>query len=308
MRAKFVYIFIVIPLFASMLVLSFANDSEFASSATGEEFGDSCQCEEKKYEESETIYSKIDCVDCSCEGAGKKLFAFHGTDANCEDKSTETERYLCYNKYSYATYQCEQYTKASERNKCWMSHPGFSPSYFLGPSGTFVNNYSVMVGGRRTYLLGFDREGKHEVNAGAIESARSALTIRGNSRDLEIDGSLGLSGRENGNIIINSPDGGLYFGTDVEFASFDIDEDHEGVGVVEGNRGTGIEKAWSPSEGDSLIINANYQKMIESDGETNKIMHGVEIENRLRVEDEFRFQGQRLRWSAPIRGDFILYY
>lgn len=194
-------------------------------------------CYPHDYVKSETIYSEINCADCNCVEAGRKLFTFQGTEANCEDAETEAERASCYYLQSFGVYECAEIKDQVKYELCMQKYRGELFKYNTGRAGTLITRSGVFTNGTRTYLNGFDNQGKHIIKTGFTDFFSDAITLRQGTGDVEIGGDFSTSGKELSNLYLLSPNSGIYLSGDVEY-----EPDSEGDMVrVNERMSTGIE-------------------------------------------------------------------
>jgi len=334
------FIFVIMPLFMLAIFLMIADSAQVAVSADKTD----CYCQEKEFIETEIIYKEgVECADCKCWNVGEeKLFAFYGTDADCEEKEIEEERYKCYRDYSHRTYACGQIKDDQEREECFNKYPDSGINiykYYQGDSGTFVNEKKVTIGGRRSYFVGFDRYGEHKIMTGLFDPTGRAMTFREASRDVEFGNNVYVNTEytsaedSSGNLSLLSNYGGTYFTGDVSYEEIDyrvikplatggtITKDLKGMGMVDNSRGNGIDTSDYLTENSysDLLIQANWQNLMaipDTDrvddekigGDPIEFKKGIEVAGDTKTE-EIYFQDNKLLWfEHPIRGNWILYY
>ncbi len=339
-RDKRIFIFVIMPLFISAIFLMIINSAQIAVGADKTD----CYCQEREFTDTEVIYKEgVECADCKCWKAGEeKLFAFYGTDADCEKKETEEERYRCYKEYSHRTYICGQIKDEEEREKCFDKYPDSGVNayiFYQGNSGTFVNEEDMTINGVRTYFTGFDRYGEHKIMTGFLEPTSRVMTLRDASRDIEFGNDMNVNvkytkeeGRD-GTLILLSNYGGTYFTGDVSYDEIDykvvknlpysglVTKNLKGMGMIDNSRGNGIDTSDYLTKGgySDLLMYANWHNLMsipDTDraddtkigGDPIEFKKGIEVAGDTRME-EIYFQDNKLLWfEHPIRGNWILYY
>jgi hypothetical protein len=91
------------------------------------------------------------------------------------------------------------------------------------------------------------------------------------------------------------------------------DPEFEGMGAVDPYRGNGIDISSYVNDQNNLMINADYQNLVQiaAPGQATTIFNkGVKVDGDV-IAPRARgliFQGQRMIWSPPIKGNHIYYY
>ncbi|MCD4694487.1 hypothetical protein K8R62_03975 [bacterium] len=90
------------------------------------------------------------------------------------------------------------------------------------------------------------------------------------------------------------------------------DPEFEGMGIVDPYRGNGIDISSYINDENNIMINADYQNLvtIPAPGEPTIVFDkGVKVDGDVYAASlGFTFQDHELRWSPPIRGNYIYYY
>ena len=206
---KYTPIIIVLVLFVSTLVLALVDFSSIKMGQAKECDG----CQERENIETEYISQDMTCSRCDCSQAGKKMFSFYGTEADCEDMKKEKDRYDCYAKHSLREQTCGHIVDNNLKIQCMERFSSMIYKYYLGPGGTLVNQNNVTIKGDTTILNGFDQYGEHKLMTGTEEARDLAITFRRRSGDVEFNNNLFVPG----DLRINSTYGGVYFGSELVF-------------------------------------------------------------------------------------------
>ncbi len=317
-QEKIIIFILAIPLFVLSLFLVSFGDGLFAIGASDDEEY------RRNTENTETIYERRDCADGACHDSGKKLIEFKGGDAECENYKSEDERMQCYSRNSQSSFSCPNLENSGQVSDCYENNS--SPSFVQnqGGGGTLVVSNSVTVGGSRVYTNGFDCNGEHKIQTGTDAGDSTAITLRENSRDVEYNGNLSTGG--NGTTVL-SEDGGVYFGSEVEYGEDYLNEEEglRGQTMTFYNNFNGLNL--NGCRDMKVMSNHNNTITIPDDGDdyddhpdhpnasilSREIFGAVEIEKGLEVNGDLKadfmyFQGRELKWSQPIRGHFVLYY
>lgn len=272
---------------------------------------------------SETIYKNVNCSGYNCIDEGRKLFSFHGINANCEELSDEAERFACYFRHSYQDYKCGEIKDKAERDKCNDSYRKYPYYYYLGPAGSLIAQRGFWIGGWRTYILGFNFKKEHYIMTEADEAFK-ALTLRENSRDLEFAGDLNTWGT----FQLTSSSTGIYFGAKPEYDEIRYDEKYKGQAIVTKNTANAIRAPkYQYSYLQDLAITANYQAILKTPyGGVNGRLGGkratasfekgvyledwpFKISNQESGSEALYFNNKRVQWTElPIMGKYILYF
>jgi uncharacterized membrane protein YgcG len=295
-REKLIILILALPLLAGALFLSLWREGVLASWAAGNQYGEY---------NTETVYSRCECANCNCNDTGKKLISFKGPDAECEDYDTEEDRMRCYYNNAQASFACPYLESEQEVNDCFEKYNGKVFNYYQGGAGTLVTNQSYTTGGTRMYLGCTDCEKEHQIMTGTDEHSSNVITFRDSSRDVHYGGDIRMMGQIN----IQSELGGAYFGSDVKYGEKDLGNGVKGQGLVHYDNFNGMNLNGC---GD-LKVMANHHNLITVPGEERETFGDIEIEKGLEVNgdikmDRLYFQGRKLIWSQPIRGEWVLYY
>ena len=294
-KEKLIIFLLAVPLCIMPIFLYFLNNT-FSASA------------EDEYK-TETIYECRECSDCNCRDSVKKLISFKGPDADCESYQSEDDRMSCYFKNSHASYVCPDLEDSGALEDCYEKYKGSTFNYYQGGPGTLVANQSVTSNGSRAYFTGYDCNGEHVIRTGAEEPNNSVVTLREGSRDVEYGGDVNI----NGSLILESEQGGVYFGSDVDYSYDDLGHGLRGQTITnyENLNGLNLNRCLDLK----VIANHNHLMTIpgkeRTGGDAPNV--GLEIETGLEVNGDLKaqfmwMQGRFLRWSEPIRGNWILYY
>ncbi len=322
-KEKVITLILSIPLFVLSFFLLSQSSGLLALGASKEY--------QNNTEDTETIYERRECADGVCRDAGKKLIQFKGGDAECENYKSEDERMQCYSRNSQSSFSCTDLENKGEVEDCYEKNGSATFVQNQGGAGTLVVSNSMTVGGSRVYMNGFNCHGEHNVITGTQGDASAAMTFRDGSRDVEYGGSLNTGG--NG-LVVLSEEGGIYFGSDVEYSEGDINSEGlrgQTMTVNGTNNGMNLNKC----RGMQMVSNNNNLITIAEDGDdyedqTDSQYYGrvdspwkiedprypfaaVEIESGLEVNgdmkiDKMIFRDKFLVWSEPIRGHHILMY
>lgn len=314
---------ITIALSISSLILLGINVSDIntALGFSSQGMYDYEMCQEKDYKKSETIYSGIECSGCNCRDNRTKLFTALGTDSDCENTKSESDRIECYGQTSYAKYKCGE--KGLYSQKCYDEYPAYryAPhNYYLGEGGTFINRSNFIIDGIRTYFNGFNNNYTHEIFSDFRNYEWPAITLGKNSRDFQIGGSLDM----NADFQIYGPNSGIYFNNQVRFGvkSYTYnngDTTKNGFGIINTNSASGIESSEYLNKERDILFKANHNNLMifpnDDDKENERryshapdIQKSLEIEGPTNIDKEMYFQDKDLLWSPPIRGHAVLYY
>lgn len=302
-------------LMLSALFLVFFN---FNNSVQG---ADCDTCQGKVLNDTEVIYEKVECVDCDCRDVGNKLFAFFGTEADCDEHDNEHDRMACYEEHSYKEFLCGDLT-GEKRDKCLRSFRAPSLDYNLGSAGTLVAREKIDIGGRRTYILGGDEKGESKIMTSTLEPDGEAIVMHESSRDVDIRGDL-LIGGNRLHIQSDSSQSGIFFGAEPKYSWLEYADDYYGAQVSnkpEQASKNSLETLKYGNDKDILYNVNDYHLLreqidIEKEApwrEKNRLV----IEKGLKLEDGNSsaqrnvmlrigsvFQGRELDWIGPIRGD-----
>jgi len=312
---------ILITLFFSSIIMAGISSAKIALGTNSQGLYDYQICKEKDYTKSETIYSKTKCSGCNCRDDGIKLFTAVGTDADCENTKSETERKACYGLNSYAKYLCEDNGVYSQ--KCYDKYPAHRSSpynYYTGEGGTFINLSDFLIGGIRTYFNGFDAGYTHKIFSDFRNYEWPAITLGKNSRDFQIGGNLYMDS----DFQISGHNSGIYFNNQASFGIKDYiynngDTEKKGFGIINTNSATGIESSKYLNNEHDILFKANHNNLVifpnDVDRENERryfplpdVQKSLEIDGSLDIENELYFQNHDLLWSQPIRGNVVLYY
>jgi hypothetical protein len=298
-KEKKVILIMAVPLAVSAFFLAALGQGMIVFGANSEN--------EKNYK-TETIYERRECSDGQCRDAGKKLISFKGMDAECENFSSEEDRMRCYNLNSQAAYSCPNLENEKEVRACFERYKGLIYDHYQGGAGTLVANKSLTVKGSRMYLDGFDCNAEHHIQTGTVEPANSAITFYDSSRDVHYGGNLDIYN----DVVLLSALAGMYFGSNVQYGEMDLGGGTRGQGMVDYENFHGFNM--NPCL--DLRMMANHRHLLTFSGSNRGVpapFGRVEVEKGMEVNGDLKadfmyFQGRFLKWSEPIRGNFILYY
>ena len=171
------------------------------------------KCQEKEFTDTQYVSEKINCFNCRCEQEGKRLFAFFGTEAECEDFKIEEDRADCYAEHSLRGIQCGFINDTELKKQCRAGFPGNVSDYYLGSAGTLFHRKHLIIEGGRMHISGSDRFGEHRIMTGTNEPGDLQMIFRDRSGDVEFSHNLSVED----DLDINSPMGGIYFASKTEF-------------------------------------------------------------------------------------------
>ncbi len=314
-----IILFLSLPLLGMTLFLFVINDPLIV-------FGQTKWEPKKEYYDTETIYARVECADGRCHDVGKKMFMFMGGDANCETKDTESERLSCYARYSYPNFACDDFADKEARQACYDKYPAPMFNYYMGEAGTLVDRKNITINGRRTYFTGFKCDNSHTIMTGTNEMSTGVMKLRRSSRDVEFGNDINV----HEDLILPSPEAGVYFGSNVEFGDvryqsnprhrvivqgdttqgeLDYTNTTKGIGITKYNNFNGL----NLNRCNDMMINANHKPLMTVPGSVRSSHAGIEINRGLEVEGDVKsdfmwFAGHHLYWTPPIRGNYILYY
>jgi hypothetical protein len=285
-----------------------------------------------QFNEEQTIYDRVACSnqDCSCRGVGSKLFTFLGADANCDEITSQIGQLSCFLDHSYPEYKCDSLSTEREKEECIERYSAYQITphkYYLGKGGTFINKGDLTINGIRTYFNGYTGR-EHHIYTGFEKSTHNPLTLIKNSRNTFFGGDLSVAD----GVDIKSAYGGVFLDSQVSIGDVghqiwvpnerDYNNDSEygeefsdykkeelknlrisGLGDFSRNTGIGAD-----GEGYTFIrADGKDFFRFNIDKRNISIEKGVQARGDIKS-DEMYLQENRLHWSKPIRGNFVLYY
>lgn len=308
------FFFLLLPLVVSLFGLTAINlflvfeDTETVLSQSGRRVA--------HFHEDNTIYEKVECQYCECQEEGGILFAFLGSFANCLNLDSQDERFKCFAEYSYPRHLCGDLDTSSKIEECISQFHRYKEApyeYYLGEGGTFINKRGIDIGGSRTYLAGFEG-GEHNFYTGLDSTSHNPITFIEDSRNVIFNRDLS----PNYGVNIGSSYGGIFLNTDVSMGSIEYAIDQEDdddrmkiiTGITELTRDRGIGAQRKVDDEEFIYIQTGSKNIMTFDPAGRKVSFkkGSQIRSGDIKSLDMYLQDRHLRWTPPIRGNFILYY
>ncbi len=171
----------------SFLAFSFLFVSEYTFSQ---------EAASESYNQSETVYSFLDCDERGCRPwyddkdgnrvEAKELFKFYGKDADCADYYTD----------------CESSTNCSDlevgdctmkiKNCVYAKDTECRNNFSYGQAGSMELAGNIQVEGNRTYLLGSDEDNMHWLKTGDGDNSKT-MGINRETSDVHFGGGLKIA-------------------------------------------------------------------------------------------------------------------